>query len=162
MNIKELGRNLATINEDFYKVNHGGCGCIAAIIAKTFRHTFPIMRITSTGMFEEANNIDHIRTKLCDNLSKREWGENGAEFYHVWVEIFFKNRWYALDATGIHSRKEMLKLWGKAAEGSFSIIEMEAFAKYANGWNHRFNRKQLPAIKRVIKQIGSNYVKSNI
>ena len=148
MNMKKLGIKLKELDTTFKYVNWGGCGCVAAMLAKAFRHQFPIMRITSSGTFGPTD-LDKIRETMNNNMSKDDWYNNGIHFNHVWVEVFFNKRWYVLDATGIHTRKEMYARWSKPATGSFSIDEMEALASESS-WNTSFDREQLPAMQRMI------------
>jgi len=151
MNMKKLGLKLSELDLTFDRVNWGGCGSVAAMIATTLRHQFPIMRITSTGNFGKTN-LDEVRHHVINTGSTDDWYNNGVYFSHVWVEVFFKKRWYVLDATGVHSRKEMYKEWGIPAEGSFSIDEMQALADDGT-WNSTFNRDQLPAMQEMINNL---------
>ena len=151
MNMRKLSNKLKELDNTFSFVNKGGCGCVAAMLAKAFRHEFPIMRITSSGI-DSGANLDTIRSNMTDNMSKDAWYDNGIYFNHVWVEVLFKKKWYVLDATGIHTRKEMYREWNTPAKGSFSIDEIQALAN-ENSWNTMFDRKQLPAMQKMINNM---------
>ena len=152
MNLTNLDTSLKAINDNFSLVNHGGCACVAAMLAKALRHTFPIMRITSSDAWGDSNNnIDEIRQVMSNNLDKNEWYENGIEFGHVWVEIYIDGNWYALDSTGVSTAKELHRKCGIPAEGSFSIEEVQALAD-TETWNPSFDRNQLPAIQELISE----------
>ncbi len=151
MNMKKLGKKLKQLDMSFDRVNWGGCACVAAMVAKELRHEFPIMRITSSGTWGKCD-LDSIRHHLDDNMCKDEWYHSGIHFNHVWVEVLSKGRWYVLDATGVYTRKEMYSMWGKPAEGSFSIDEIQALAD-TDSWNSMFNRKQLPAMQEMVSNM---------
>ena len=133
-------------------VNHGGCACVAAMLAEALRHVFPVMRITSGGN----ECLDTIRPTLDDVLNKDEWYDNGVYFGHVWVEIFVDDQWYVLDATGVTKTEDFYGNWGTSHEGSFTFEEVEALANSArnrNTWNSSFNRNQLPDIQFAIDSL---------
>ena len=75
---------LEPLDGKFKRINWGGCGCVAAMLATKLRHEFPIMRITSTDV-GGSNDLDIIRELLTDSLVKSQWNENGVHFGHVWV-----------------------------------------------------------------------------
>ena len=151
MNMKNLHHHLAEVDNTFCRVNCGGCACVAAMIAKRFRHQFPIMRITSSGT-DCPTDLDEIRHHLDDTMDKDEWYDNGIYFNHVWVEVFFDNAWHVLDAEGVHTTEDMYADWSKPADGSFSIDEIQSLAD-TDSWNRAFDHDQLPAIEEMINNI---------
>jgi len=150
MNLTTLDNNLRELGDRFNFVNHGGCACVASMLAKQLRDTYPVMRITSCNAWSDSdNNIDEIRPNMCDSNNKEEWWDNGIQFAHVWVEIFVDGNWLVLDSEGVHSTEDMYSKWGIPAEGSFTIDEVTALSNKLT-WNETFDRSQLPAMQELI------------
>lgn len=154
--MNKLATKLKTINENYDDVNLGGCACIAAMIAESLRLVFPIMRITACNpswSTAKQGDINEIRDMSNEAADKDYWYSNGLGFDHVWIEVWYKKRWYVLDSTGVHTRKEMYARWTEPHKGSFSIKEMKSMAAERTGWNDWFDRSQLPNIKQHIDNL---------
>lgn len=147
MDLRELDNNLKAIGNNFTRVNYGGCGCVAAMLAIALRPTFLIMRIVQVnGWGGTSGNLDSIREGMVDTHSKSEWTRNGISFGHLWVEVFIDEEWYGLDSDGIRPLDEVHKEYGIPTEGSFTIDEVQALAANET-WNPEFDRTQLPAMQ---------------
>ena len=150
--LQELSVKIRELEDNFDAINYGGCACVATMLAKQLRNTYPVMRLTSCHSdwsAAPAGDIDEIRKCLNNNMSLDEWYDNGITFNHVWLEIFVDDCWYALDSTGVHTVENMYSLWKTPAAGSFTIDEMEALSEDTS-WNPRFNRNQLPNMQAMI------------
>jgi len=156
--LSELDQALASIEEEFPTVNLGGCACVASMLATTLRYEYPIMRIVSSSPWKNGADIDEIRANNSKPMKKGDWEFNGIGFYHLWVEVWRKGRWYVLDATGVSTRTEMYNCWGKPFAGSFSIDEVTSMAAESKEWNSCFDREGLPFIAELIDTRIGNYV----
>lgn len=149
MKLSTLNSKLQAIDDNFSMVNWGGCACVAHMLAEQLRRVFPVMRITSGGWGERGLDIDAIRP---NGLDRANCDDNGFTFNHVWVEIWYKGRWYAIDSDGVRTRTDMHTQYGVPAKGSFSIDEMRELASTQWGWNRSFDRAQLPAMQKFITE----------
>jgi len=146
---KQLRSNMVEFDSTFIRINWGGCAVVAAILAYYLKPLVDEVKIRSYGGWSGSGDVDAARQKIQSN-TVREWNQQNIYFSHVWVEFKMKGHWYAIDAEGLHSRKEMWRLWGKPNPGAFSLSEMRELAKVKTGWNSSFNREQIPKMKRMV------------
>ena len=143
---KQVNDILNDVNNNYRRINWGGCGFMAGIIAQ---HLTPIVhdiKIVSYGCWSSNSNIDKARPKVSHN-SMSGWEEYGVGFGHVWVEFKWNGSWYAIDCEGIIPRKEMHHKWGHPCGGSWTVKEIKAISNNRQGWNSTFNRDQVPSMR---------------
>ncbi len=143
----------STVNSKYPKINYGGCAVFASIVGQELLkmgvHTSIIVggdRWTLDGA-----DIDKARTKVNNIGKKTEWRDNGIGFGHLGLEFYWKRKKYHYDSNGAH--KPGKKLDGVALyKGRFTVEECTAVANEPEGWNHEFDRKQIPALRRMVKK----------
>lgn len=154
MNLEQLDTDLQNIDATFHRINWGGCGCMAAMLADALRLKFPVMRITSSGNCGD-KDLDEMRSNMegDSNMYKSTWSDNGLWFNHVWIEVLTHEGWRAIDSEGVHMIDDMYQKWGTPATGSFTIDEINALSMNSgSGWNSSFDRDQLPEMQAMITE----------
>lgn len=144
---KEINDILLDVRMEFDNINRGGCGAMAAMLAFQMQKIADEVKIVTCGGHA---NVDEVRHNIKNN-SLWEWETQGVEFYHVWVEFKWNNRWYAMDSEGIKTRRMQYRRWRKPSPGSFTLNEMRNLAR-GGGWNWAFNRDQLHWMRPMISR----------
>lgn len=154
--LKELGKEA---NEKFPTLNMGGCCVFAAEVARRLqkRGVEQVEVIASAVNPSTATPLDMIRTDLLNNnkspLERYNWDAMGASFMHVAVRFCLNGKWYTYDSDILRcSRTSFGRPSYEARRGAHTVDEAIAFANDESGWNSTFNRKQIPAVKRLIAQ----------
>ena len=146
---KEVNKILEFADTNYIRINWGGCGFMAAIIAQHLTPIVDEIKIVSYSSWSSNTNIDAVRSQVNDN-SMSGWEEFGVGFGHVWVEFKWRNKWYAVDCEGIKSQAVMRHKWGNPGGGSFTLKEIKAISNNRGGWNSSFNRDQVPSMRNVM------------
>lgn len=150
------------IDANFYKVNHGGCGVFANIVAKQLRKHY-------CGVFEikVANQYVDIEAPInyvIDELglkSLKQWNDNDIVCRHI-VLVFdegSKRTLTMFDSEGVDNIKRTVMLnpheW---YAGSLTLKQLDDIASKKSGWNDTFDRAQIPEMKICIKKIFKDYL----
>ena len=147
--------------QDYPNLNRGGCGVVAAHIAKRLQHIFP----TRVVVYNENPDIkvDNIRNKIKNTNSPTQWEKKGFRWDHVYVEFDFENKTYLMDSDGIQVAKDTIDLTTRNYEfilhksGYLTIDEICAHAAVSTNWNWAFDRWRIPAIKKRIHRFFIHY-----
>ena len=142
---KTLKNILEEFDTTFSRINWGGCGIMASILAYHLKDVVDDLRIVSVG--GHADCIDEAR-KYVRGDDVDAWDEVGVSNVHVWVEFKWRFRWYAIDAEGLRSRREMYRNWGTPPKGSLRLNEIRRMCA-GGGWNWAFDRDQVPKMKKL-------------
>lgn len=142
---KEIGTILVEFTDRYDRINWGGCGVVAAILARHLTPFVDDIRIVTCGTdIEEARN-----NAQSNNIV--DWENTGAvSFWHVWVEFRIGKKWFAIDSDGIRSRSYFRSRYGSVAKGSFTVEEMRELGDNPRGWNPAFRRDQVPSMKNIL------------
>ena len=146
---KKVNNILENASNKYRRINWGGCGFMAAIIAQHLAPIVDDINIVCYSGWSANTNIDAVRSQVKIN-SMDGWEGVGVGFGHVWVEFKWKNKWYAIDCEGIISRALMRHKWGNPGGGSFTLKEIKAISNNRSGWNDSFNRDQVPSMRNHI------------
>lgn len=144
--LDDLGRR---VNFLFPYINSGGCCVFAAIVtAELQRLGIPARGIVAS--YNPENHIDKVRPKINSN-SLDEWRENGINFTHVGVEYEIDGTIKHYDSNGVREEGKRLMSW-YIYKGRLLLEELKELSRTGRGWNNQFKRKDVPALKRVIKE----------
>lgn len=100
-----------------------------------------------------------VRLKVKDPKDPKDWDENGLSRTHLAVRFRSAGKTYTWDSdrlvqsTSSFGRRcddEPYTTSKKFGDG-MSVEECVAIASTSEGWNRRFDRKQIPLIKHLIK-----------
>jgi hypothetical protein len=140
---------LITQLKNFQFINSGGCGVVAAHVAKRLQHIVP----TRIVVFNRASiDIDKIRSKLTNTNSSLEWSYHGMAWGHVMVEFDYDGMTYLFDSHNIYPTTQTIHFGGMmlTKSGYVTIDEIVAIASRPTTWNWMFSRSQIPAMKKRI------------
>lgn len=138
-----------------HDVNCGGCGVYAVELAKRlFRagiRNFRIRTYTYIGGTSRNTNVKYVEQNVFGKNSPEyviDWNMNGVDFDHVrlqWDGVLW-------DAYGAVPRREGKK-WNRIyimQPGYISLKAMHKICKDSEGWNSRFPREKIPAMRRIM------------
>lgn len=146
--LNRLGKRVNALYPD---INHGGCCVYAAIVADELdRLGVPARGIVATWTSDRGDtDIDEIRNYVeCNNVA--EWEENGVFFTHVGIEYNINGKIKHCDSNGVKDKGNILMSWA-IYKGRLMIHELKQLARSGRDWNKSFDRKDIPAIRRLIK-----------
>lgn len=139
-----------SVKQNYRRINCGGCGVYAALIVEQLQK----LGIRSSGIVAAYNTKNVSLAKARDNIKnkadQREWDKNGIAFYHVGVEFFLDGKRYHYDTSGVHpAAKELDNM--SIYRGRMRLEDLKAIAGTERGWNKTFDRKDIPAIRKMVK-----------
>ena len=139
-------------------LNHGGCCVYAAmIVAALHKHKIKATGIVASWSAESLNKsgvtIDKVREGIKKN-THTEWNNNGVNFSHVGVEFEYKAKIrthkYHYDSHGVKKAGKTLDLM-PIYSGRLNLEELKTLAGTKRGWNDTFDRKDIPALRKLVK-----------
>lgn len=171
MSTKRLLAMLNKLGKDAEKnieyLNSGGCAVFAAHVGYHLKYraglTDVVLRVGHSYADDEDDliPIDEARNHLHPNANASEWNAAGLSFGHVILE--FKTgktkpaRWH-YDSSGVTSVSNVTNNFGFLLHpGEMTVEEGLAIAADHAGWNTLFDRRQIPALIRIIDKHFSDY-----
>lgn len=133
-------------------INHGGCCVYAALVAEELvKHNIDSVGIVAAyDAAGTAKSIDTIRSNIRKNTVD-EWQSNGVSFNHVGLEFKIKGRKKHYDTRGVVKaalRFDSMPIY----KGRLKLDDMKKLASRRAGWNSSFNRRNIPALRQLIKE----------
>ncbi len=147
--LNKLGKE---VNTRYPTINAGGCCVYAALIVAALHKQGIIAHgIVAAWNNTGETNIDLVRKKIRSN-TVGEWESKGVHFNHVGVEFSVdgKTKWKHYDSNGVYRKSSSLMDW-PVYEGRLTLKELKDLAKCASGWNTRFDRNSIPALRKLVK-----------
>lgn len=147
--LNRIGRR---VNFLFPNINHGGCCVFAAIIGTELKRLGISARGIVASYYSDVgkSNIDSARENVSENIPW-EWEESGVYFTHVGVEYDINGTVKHYDSNGV-KRKGSRLLYLKIYDGRLTVDELKELSRTSKGWNPSFVRKDIPAMRRLIKE----------
>lgn len=147
--LNRIGRR---VNFLFPNINYGGCCVFAAIVGTELKRLGISARgIVASYSNEVGNtNIDAARENVSENIPWK-WEESGVCFTHVGVEYDINGTVKHYDSNGVKRKGSRLMHW-EIYDGRLTVDELKELSRTGKGWNSRFTRKDIPAIRRLIKE----------
>ena len=131
-------------------INYGGCGVIAAHIAKRLSQFVP----TRIAIYNTSDHydVDRIRPNIKNTHSSTEWDRHGLDWDHILVEFEHNGEKYLVDSRSLVKSEPVVNLPNGRyyLSGYITIDEVCGWARTPRFWNWRFDRKQIPAIRKTI------------
>ncbi len=154
--VNELSQLAKVIDDQFFNVNSGGCGVVAAQVAQHLQ-TLVDTRVVVYTMSKL--NVDEIRSKLDNPFDSTDWEHNGMCWDHVLVEFDHDGSTYLFDSTGVVEKTPSIDAgWFKLFfSGYVTLDEILAISSQAKTWNSTFDRKQIPHIVDTIADFFKNH-----
>lgn len=146
----------ASVKNCVSDINRGGCCVLAAavgaeLVKRGLEVDIVVMRTWESSLFGQMD-IDEVDKHIKDKNDPIEWQDNGIFFAHVGVR-FKLDKWYVFDSDAINEgRTRLSKPAEPILKGSFSVEQALEFSKIKAAWNDTFDRKQIPLVKKLVKQ----------
>lgn len=158
------------VNSHIKNVNDGGCGVVAALVARHLQALGVSTCIRLLNREEDLEQHTHrkdistslntIRARGVDFYNFSDLQEAHVYFTHVAVEFAFEGSTYIFDTLSLHK----ITKYGYVRDyvlrkGHMTVLEMEYHALVSEDteWNYCFDRHQIPKLKRVIDTCFLNF-----
>lgn len=155
MNILEKLKIIsANANAEVSSINYGGCAVMAAIVGEELeKHGIRVEGVPNYG------NPALVRKNKTNThkFNMRMWENNGIGFGHVALRFRYNERTYTWDTDRlVRSSKEFgyPECFTETRFGQGLTIKELKRLSWADGdWNTEFNRKDIPKLKRIVKNV---------
>lgn len=139
------------------KINNGGCGVFAALVAKRLHRMGYVARVRIGQMdsfWSSRNENCLINAKDNGAKSMYDFYHHGVSFDHLIVEILLENgEVLHFDSDQLHPAKEKTVNYdAPILNGHLTPLEALRIAKEKQ-WNPLFNRKQIPAMIKALNGV---------
>ncbi len=154
--VKTLNRLGKDVMQKYPLINYGGCCVYASMVSIELRKKGIAARGIVSSYYAETcdTTIDEARKKVREN-NVFEWNSNGINFFHVGLEFDYKGKTRHYDSTGVCVAKKKLDKMPIYA-GRLTHAELKALASKQDGWNSRFDRKNIPALRKLVRSYFEN------
>jgi len=152
--LNQLGND---VMERYPDLNKGGCCVYAAmIVAALKKHDITARGIVASygarkpgWLTTDIATINKARKNIQKN-TLQEWQENGISFAHVGVEFSINGVKKHYDSSGVRAAGRKLDDM-PIYDGRLEYKELRAVAAKKDGWNTSFNRRDIPALRKLVK-----------
>lgn len=135
------------ISSNVSRPNWGGCAVVAALVGKRLQQFTSVEVVIESGNRIDINDIrTNNNTEEFNNAN--DWTNNSRLlFNHIRLKFLHNGKWKTFDShDGVTDFHEY-----NFCEGSMTVEETKTIAGQDIGWNHMFNRRQIPKMARIIR-----------
>lgn len=155
--LERLGDDIAN---DVACVNHGGCGVVAAEVGKQLTR-LGIECDIATGGYPECLPAALVRDEVMDHSDPLAWDAAGLGRGHLAVRFRLGDEFYTWDTNGFApDSADVLggSDWCKNGEygTGLTVAEADAMNRKQRGWNRTFDRRQIPTIRKLVRDTFTN------
>jgi len=142
--VEILKRISKEITDQIVYPNNGGCAVIAALVGQELAKHTQVQVVVQD--YWSKKNLTRIRKSLGNNnhLTKDDWSDAGISFNHVLLKVKLGRKWRVFDSDGVVPYRSNMFV-----RGHMSVDEAIELAA-SKDWNWRFDRRQIPAIGRIV------------
>ena len=151
-----LRRLAKQLNDNIVLPNRGGCCVISAEIAEHLERIVPVRIRVSNDWVDEDDDcnlnemVDYLGCTVGDHDA---WNDNDIAFGHVIVEFDYNGRTYHMDTSGVKLAKKRDPSFGWLMyDGHLPLHAAKALAAQQGNWNKKFNRAQIPRVKKIVEE----------
>ena len=170
--IKEITKSLNPINNIYKEINHGGCGVYAHALSSILQQYGINSNIISIGIHyskptHDINNVINESLVNYGEINMHNLSLVGCKIFHLMVEVEIDNRFYFIDSTGVYEDISRNPIWNGidttilSIDGRMNIKECYGLSNNPEGWNHLFNRSNIPGIYDYIKSRLNMFFENN-
>jgi hypothetical protein len=149
--IKKLKILSARLNRLAPNINKGGCGVVASLIAPYISMYYPtIVRALDDS---EIADLNQVRPRI-KSTSLSAWNAKGVHFGHIMLELKVGDVSYWYDTISLSKHVPPKQLGDHVLlphTGFLTYEEVRSISSRGGGWNKRFNRDHIPALKTCIQ-----------
>lgn len=156
--IKKLRILSARLNRVAPNINSGGCGVIASLVAPHISMYYPT--IVRAFDDDEVVDLNKIRPTV-KGKTLTSWNSKNVHLGHIMLEIMVDGTSYYYDTNGLYKNKPPKKLGNCVLFphiGFLTYEEVRTISSYKSGWNTRFDRQRIPALKNCVDQFFLNSI----
>ena len=156
MNLLDKLDNLGKdVFEKYEYINYGGCCVYALAVAESLLQ----YRIKAKGIVVSRDAVSwdnkhralgNVRRKLERNTTF-EWNRHGVFFAHVGLEFTYQGKVWHYDTHGCRLKSDEFYEMS-IYRGRLSIDEMRELTTGKQGWNPLFNKKHIPAVRKMVQE----------
>lgn len=158
--LRDLGSRVNDLTDGC--VNYGGCCVYAAAVAERLQELgITAECIARTGDWFEQATVEEARANLIEDENyapgennARDWGEAGLSLHHIAVRFKHSGRWYTHDSDTVIPGRDTFGEHGyEATPDGLTPQEARAMSDCADGWNTTFDRRYIPAIRKLVQEV---------
>jgi len=155
--IKSLNKLGKRIEKSIDNTNYGGCCVVAVEIAKYLKQHVPVkIRVSYQHIDEEDMDepLDAVHERVNGSNNAWDWNDWGVSFGHVFVEFEHEGKRYFVDSSGVKkaSAKDPTFKW-PVYKGHVPLSTAKKLVANRENWNSSFNRRQIPSIRKMVREI---------
>ena len=153
MEIKNVLLEVQKVVAGVEKINNGGCGVFAALVAKRLHRMGYVARVRIGQRWASSMNC-LISAKSNGAKTMMDFYYHGISFDHLIVEVLLENgEVLHFDSDQLHpAMAETVNFNAPIQNGFLTPLEALRLAREKN-WNPSFNRKQIPAMIKAINGV---------
>lgn len=142
-------KGLSIVKDKYPKVNCGGCGAVALYISQELNKREIKHDIVWIGnSYTNKKQIKDIFTNNS-NPSLSEFSENGIFLSHVMIKV----KKYFIDGSGVFKGYDNTEWTHRSVVTKLKIEQLNALVSSPDGWNDRFDRSDMPKIKKLVNKV---------
>ena len=140
--------------------NSGGCGIIALEVASYLdRHYDCAIKVINSesenSPVKSLTQVFKYSPYMMVEGDTEVWhDEYDIWFSHIVLQLKFGKKKYIFDTNGVHPKKQYNKEfnhYGTIMRGRMPLETMMRLNDNKDNWNSRFNRRQIPKIRRIVR-----------
>lgn len=155
--LKHLRRLAKQLGTTLIQPNRGGCCVIAAEVAAQLEKIVPTRIRVSNDDCEAEDNanlnqmVDYLGPQVDDHNA---WNDAYIFFGHVIVEFDYQGKTYHMDTSGVRLAKKRDPSFNwPMYDGHLPLHAAKALADIPGNWNKKFNRDQIPHLRKMVKDV---------
>ena len=155
--ILQTCKELSSIGERYGDINSGGCACFAGMLSYNLQGIIDHKIVSSSrqdDLSDKEPKKDRDKVEHPDDVDS--WVAAGYGFSHVWVQLTYRGREYAVDCNGVHRVEDMVDSWGVHTKGGYYLKDVLSWSLQEDAWNAWFDRRNLPMIEDMMCSIFHN------
>lgn len=133
------------LSDAYEYINCGGCGLMAAIVGKELEKIGIPCEVIAKG-----NPVDKTRYTIQDKKNMLEWESIGVDFGHLALRLKLGRKIYSWDSNGLWDGSKNAVYCTYPFGKGLTVRECNAVASSKFGWNEMFDRKKVPALKKIV------------
>jgi hypothetical protein len=153
--VLEILENISNdINSQINYPNNGGCCVIASLVGEQLELLGVETEIVTNNSYKltprQVFALVGPKTRFTNPFE-----ENGVDFNHVGVRFKLGRKIYTFDSDGVYGARvfsqKQDKIKYRFGQG-LPVFAAKSLASQRQNWNFKFNRRQIPLLRKIIKR----------
>lgn len=141
-------------------LNFGGCAVYASAVAMRLKELGIEAEciVPDEGFGADVCSVEEARNNLAaegySGNTASDWNDVGLYFHHVAVRFKYEGRWFTADSDYVAPGRDVFGKDGEygALPDGLTPAEAWAIADDPSGWNSRFDRGDIWAIRQMVQE----------